>query len=98
MKKIVLISLLFSNLAYAKEELISYDAFCDNTKIIVEKIKEYNEVPVALGNSVEPKKSKLSLWMNPTTKSWTLISTHGDTTCVLGIGEKMKIVLPGSTM
>jgi hypothetical protein len=30
--------------------------------------------------------------MNPLTKTWTIIATKGDLSCIVGVGESLKVI------
>jgi hypothetical protein len=34
----------------------------------------------------------MSLWINPNTKSWSIITTKGDVTCLVGSGGDFNLV------
>jgi hypothetical protein len=74
-------------------EVIKFDAYCDNTDTIVKNLKEtYKEYPIVIGKASDEAKSVMTLWTNPTTKSWTILATSKKTSCVIGVGEGFSII------
>lgn len=61
---------------------------CDNTETVLKLLssENYQEKPVWLGASDE-KLVNYSLWVNASTKNWTLVQFNNDIACVLGAGE-----------
>lgn len=76
-------------------EVIKFDAYCDNTDTIVKNLKEtYKESPIVIGKASDEAKSVMTLWINPTTKSWTILATSKATSCVIGVGEGFSLISP----
>ena len=97
MKKILYTLFLVPSLCFS-EEVVSFSGICDDTKILFEKIKEYKESPIALGEMTGLEKARFSLWMNPKTKTWTIVYTKDKQSCVVGVGEKLKVISPNPNM
>lgn len=77
----------------AESELVDIKVPCTNTKIIVDSLsKEYRETPFVLGRANDRAKSVMSLWVNPITKSWTIIATMSEVSCVIGAGDSFQLV------
>lgn len=78
---------------YAQEKR-TIPTICDKTETIVATLKnKYQEVPVMAGVNSDGTKSVMSVWGNPETKSYTVLLSKGDITCVLSVGEKLEVVL-----
>lgn len=74
-------------------EVVPRDMFCDDTKTIVKSLKEtYQEMPVISGRVDDEANSILTIWTNPTTDSWTIVATKKDYSCIIGTGEKLKVI------
>lgn len=68
---------------------------CDDTAIIVNTLKkDYRELPFILGKANDIAGTIMSLWINPSSKSWTILSTKNDLTCIVGAGEKLEVIIP----
>ncbi len=77
----------------AQEFVINAELICNETKHIVNVLrKEYKEMPFLFGKAGDEAKSIMSLWVNPTTKNWTILATKEDITCVVGVGSKFELV------
>jgi hypothetical protein len=73
---------------------------CDDTSIIFNTLKkDYKEIPFVLGKTSDIANTVMSLWVNPASKTWTILSTKNDITCVIGVGDKLELIVPkaGST-
>lgn len=80
-------------LASNAQEVITTDIYCDKTSTIMNTLKkDYREFPFLLGKANDAAKSVMSLWVNPTTKSWTILSTKEEITCVIGTGQDFNLV------
>lgn len=97
MKKILLLCSLIPSLCYS-EEIVQFSGVCDETNSLLNQIKKYDEIPVAAGTLSGEEKARFSLWMNPKTKAWTIVYTKNNQSCVVGVGDKLKIVMPGPSM
>lgn len=77
----------------AKGFEIETKLYCDATKTIVDSLKkEFKEMPFAFGNTSDQAKTVMSLWVNPVSKSWTILATKDDLTCVVGVGNNFELV------
>lgn len=77
----------------AEESLIQATLYCDDTKKIVNTLRQtFKEMPFAYGKTNDDAKSVMSLWINPTTKSWTIVATKKDISCVVGVGDQFELV------
>jgi hypothetical protein len=72
-------------------ERITVEAYCDKTTTVVKALREqHQEVPVLFGNASDRANSIMSLWVNVSTDTWTILTTKDDTSCVIGVGENIK--------
>jgi hypothetical protein len=81
--------------SYAQEvtDTVETTLPCYNTEEIFKSLKDqYKEFPVLTGKAGDFANSTISVWMNPTENSWTIIATKKDITCVIGMGTDMKLV------
>ena len=74
-------------------ELVPRDMLCDDTKVIVQSLREkYKEMPVVTGKVDDEAGSLLTIWMNPINNTWTILATSKDYSCVIGVGQDLKVV------
>lgn len=74
-------------------EIITTEIYCDKTSTIMNTLrKEYKELPFSFGKANDEAGSTMSLWINPTTKTWTILATKKEVTCVIGTGQDFKLV------
>lgn len=91
---LVLVCLLM-NKSYAQEvtDTVETTLPCYNTEEIFKSLKEhYKEFPILTGKAGDFANSIVSVWMNPTENSWTIIATKKDISCVIGMGTDMNLV------
>ena len=81
---------LLSSIVYSQPFVLPFEAICDDTKIIVEKLNKLNETPISMGQASDQAGTTMVLWMNLSTKAWTITATKTETTCVIGTGEQLK--------
>jgi hypothetical protein len=80
-------------LSQAETEVIDTKIFCNKTEIIVRDLtKIFGESPVLTGKTSDQAKSTMTLWMNPITNSWSIVATNKQTSCIVGVGEELKII------
>lgn len=92
MKIFVMITALLAFSATAGEVEIR-DMYCDTTKNIFETLKDkYQEIPVISGKAEDEAGSIMTIWTNPTNDSWTIVATKDDTSCIIGVGNKLKVI------
>lgn len=67
---------------------------CDSTKAMIEKMSgpDWKEEPIWVGSDDQ---SKYVLMHNEKTRSWTMIQFNGDIACMIGSGEKGRLLRPG---
>ena len=92
MKKLLLL-LLVSNSVWANPFEIKKSVICDKTETVFKVLSsaDYKEKPIWLGTTDE-KLVNYSLWVNATTKSWTIVQFNNDISCVIGTGENYTII------
>lgn len=74
-------------------EVLTNEMMCEKTTIVFASLKkEHGEIPVVLGKSDDIAKSMMSLWTNPETDSWTIVATKDEVSCIVGSGQKLKVV------
>lgn len=94
---ILFTGLLVSN-ALAQQETndsitINRDFTCYATdKLISELRNTHKESLFVFGKTNDQAETTTSLWVNPTTKTWTIIATKGEISCVIGTGADLKLV------
>ena len=86
--------MLVPTLLFAKGGELQKTIQCDNTKDIIEYLtkSEFVEVPIWFGLS---NVHNFSLLVNEKTGTWTLIEFNEEIACILGNGEKFKLVTQG---
>lgn len=97
MKYFYLLPLLFVTGAHAQPFVLPFEAICDSTKVIIEKLQSVNETPISMGLANDQAGTTMTLWMNPSNKSWTITATKNETTCVIGTGEQLKLIKFGKS-
>jgi hypothetical protein len=92
MKKLLLL-LLVSNSVWANPFEIKKPVICDKTEIVLKTLSssDYQEKPIWLG-AADEKLVNYSLWVNSSTKSWTIVQFNNDISCVIGTGESYTII------
>lgn len=67
---------------------------CHTTELVLPEIyKQYKEVPI-WGSKLED--SKIAVFINPDTKTWTMLQWNDDLACVLEAGEGYFLKMPGT--
>jgi hypothetical protein len=93
MKSLPALLLLTSTCVFGGE-ISSADMYCDDTKTIVKTLREdYKEAPIIIGKASDMAGSVMTLWINPETKSWSIIATKDNTSCIIGVGEKFDVLV-----
>lgn len=74
-------------------EMVSNEMFCDDTREITRALKtDYNEVPIIYGMADDDVNSIMTIWVNPQDESWTIVATKDSISCVIGYGQKLKVI------
>lgn len=96
MKYLLLLLLLFiSNIAQAQSFSATLEVGCEKTDKLMEAIQssEYKE-KMHWGGQMPSDQSIFSLWVNESTKSWTLLkSSISGYSCIIGAGTESKVVV-----
>ena len=95
MKYLILFLSLFLVSAQAKspEEVVSVDITCYDTDTLLKTLSEtYKEYPIAMGITNDRANSTMSIWVSPRDKSWTIVATKLNLSCVIGTGTEFDLV------
>lgn len=75
------------------KQMLRVDLPCfDSKKVFQSLLKEFNERPLIYGKANDLANSKVSIWFNSKDKSWTILATVDDTTCLIGSGTDLVVV------
>ncbi len=89
---------LFCVLASAKASendpiIINTQLPCYDSEFLFKTLKtEFKETPIIYGSANDRATSTMSLWSNLQNKSWTIVATKGDISCVIGAGSDLKVL------
>lgn len=89
------VSLGITNISYSQDivEAISVDLPCYNTKELFKSLREkYKELPIVTGTAGDQAESTISIWMDPIEKSWTIVTTKKELSCIVGLGTDIKLL------
>ena len=92
---LLVISFGITNISYSQEivEAISIDLPCYNTKELFKSLREkYKELPIVTGTAGDQAESTVSIWMDPIEKSWTIVTTKKELSCIVGLGTDIKLL------
>lgn len=95
-KMYILIGLLLTNpIQSSAVEQKSLPVVCDKTSVIIDSLsKRFKEITILAGTGLGVQENHvISVWGNPETKTFTILDTFGDTTCVLSVGNNVEILL-----
>jgi hypothetical protein len=88
------LSLLLASLAsnvHAQEEQ-TFKSYCDKTEKIFNELRtSMGEQPLLGGRGPEGSTGIMTLWVNPSTRSWTILVTYPEKTCVIGGGSNITL-------
>ena len=92
MKKLLLM-MTFTVSAQAAPVEIQKPVICDSTDTVIKLLssENYQEKPIWLGASDE-NLVNYSLWINASTKNWTIVQFNNEIACILGAGENYTIL------
>lgn len=77
-------------------EMVATEMYCSTTKELIKDIKEkYKESLVVVGKTSDEAQSIMTIWVNSETKSWSIIATKGEYSCLVGAGEKFNMLNKG---
>ena len=72
---------------------INRDFICyDTDKLVSELRNTHKESPFVIGRTNDQAGTTTSLWVNVATKTWTIIATNDEVSCVIGTGTELKLV------
>jgi hypothetical protein len=68
---------------------------CDKTTIVLDSLaNRFNEIGIIAGSGLGPQQNHvISVWGNPENGTFTVVDTFGDMSCILGVGDNLKILL-----
>ena len=94
MKKLFTLLFFVVTNAFSEPVYITPTLLCDDTEIIIKKLREtYQEYPLLVGKAGDQAGSVMSMWLNPQTKTWTIIASKDKTTCIIGVGENFELLV-----
>lgn len=64
----------------------------DTDRIVKELLNTHKETPFMLGKTSDHLGSTMSLWLSPVTKTWTLVATKDDISCIIGSGTDISLI------
>jgi hypothetical protein len=106
LKKLLIV--LFIGSAFAQDakklpplepETVTTQSQCFDSDLLFKELrKTYNEVPFVMGKTDDQVESVMSLWINTTEKSWTIVASKGTLSCVIGYGRDIRLVSKGKTI
>jgi len=78
---------------YAEPVTINKPIVCDAAEIVFKTLsgENYQERPIWLATSSE-KLVNYSLWVNVSSKTWTIVQFNKDIACILGVGESYTTI------
>lgn len=94
MRKFLLGVLLLPALASAQPVTVEKPVICEKAEVVVSGLlaNDFKEQPIWVGSD---EKSKYSIFANSKTGSWTLIQFNSTIACILGAGEKSRLIFNG---
>lgn len=94
--RIITVAFLFcltSSIANAQAFQINKPIICDETKKVIEALNEsWNEKPIWVAQDGVDK-SRYALFINQKTGTWTMLQFTPEIACILGVGDKSKLIL-----
>ena len=79
--------------AKSPEEVVTTEITCYDTDELINILREqYKEYPIAMGITNDRANSTMSIWVNPREKSWTILATKQQISCVIGTGIEFDFV------
>ena len=64
----------------------------DSTELFKTLREKFKEMPFMVGKAGDAAKSTVSIWLNPVDNNWTIVATKKDLSCIVGLGDDMKLV------
>lgn len=91
--KFIYTSLLLMLSISASAETITGTMPCGETKEVTKYlIEQFEEMPIIIGKADDVANSIMTLWINPLSKTWTIVATKNDITCIIGTGKDFTIL------
>lgn len=91
MKRFLLICCLLPLFCFA--ETIDIELTCFDTDKLFTLLKtSYIELPIITGRVEDQANSIMTLWINAENKSWTIVATIDEKSCVVGYGKKFSVI------
>ena len=89
--------LFISSAALAQSIVIQKPVTCTETKMLLQGLtsSDYKETPLWLGIEPGAEVPKYSVFVNPQTKTWTIIQFNDKIACVLGTGTDSTQIFNG---
>lgn len=76
-----------------RKQLIQFSSPCYDTKELFSHLKtEYEEIPYIFATAMDVAESKVSVWVNPSLRTFTLVATVENLSCVIGSGLNFTVV------
>lgn len=93
MRKLLLSFLLFPTIVSAKNAVtVEKSVVCAETKFLMaEIIEKYDEKPVWGSELID---SKIALFVNSKSKTWTIVQWNNDIACVIEVGNDYVFKMP----
>ena len=97
MKYFLFLALLISSLVTAQSVTVQKPVVCVDAKILLQGLigSNYKETPIWLGIEPGAEVPKYSVFVNPQTKTWTIIQFNDTIACVLGTGTDSTQIFNG---
>lgn len=95
---VIILSILLASSSQAQPKLkpllnIKREFVCYDTDSLFKELNQsFKEVPFTIGKTHDPSGSAMSLWINPVTKTWTIIASDQDISCVIGSGSEIELL------
>jgi hypothetical protein len=86
---------LLPNNSYSQElkDTSVIDLPCYDSDELFKSLREkFKEMPFLVGKAGDEAKSTISIWLNPVDNNWTIVATKNDLSCIVGLGDDMKLV------
>ena len=93
MKKILLLLALLPALLFSAEVEVNKKVICNDRETIFKSLSNYGETPLWIGKISE---TAAIVFVNPTTRSWTVVQTSETIACVIVVGNDFMYKLPPS--
>lgn len=76
-----------------EEDILTFEAPCYDTNTLFGTLKkQHKEAPIITGLASDVAGSTMSLWINTSDNTWTIVATKNDLSCVIGVGTDFKVI------